>query len=115
MIFPTASWVSATLSSRRFHHSEMEGGINLGFCAIARGELYCWGRNKKNEYVAPTKQIIPNLPTPIRLFANNATAYCAVTQGSDQVWCWGKGTLGELGNGKFEESSSAVRVLDWAE
>lgn len=89
-------------------------------CAIAGGELYCWGRQPWRSELAPCRTDgdapAPCSATPSRL----ATDVVQVGLGRDfgclldrdyAAHCWGVNASGQLGNGTTTPSSTPVRVL----
>lgn len=91
-------------------------------CAIERGagRLHCWGRNLDGELGDGT---LANRSTPVPVasadpsFAARSfvelrslvSGACARDSTGD-VWCWGRNTAGEVGNGTTTRAASAVRV-----
>ena len=86
-------------------------------CAIADEAAWCWGRGasgelgngaKGNNNIHDTPVPVVNLSSGVTtISAGNETA-CAVQRGV--AWCWGRGTSGELGDGREENHSTPVRV-----
>ena len=86
-------------------------------CAVTtEGDLLCWGRNSSgelglgnaDEYV-PTPTRVTNL-TGVTAHAGGAVHHCAVLQ-DGSVWCWGSNSVGQLGDGTTEASSSPTQAL----
>ncbi|MEP9415571.1 MULTISPECIES: protein kinase domain-containing protein [unclassified Gordonia (in: high G+C Gram-positive bacteria)] len=75
---------------------------NDGICAVADGELYCWGENKAGQLGdgsttsrgTPTK--VPGL-TGVRSVALAYATTCALV--GDRVSCWGYNKEGNVGDG----------------
>jgi len=104
--------------------------INTGAnhtCAVGvAGDVYCWGRNDYGQLGVPgsplcrvTPSPVPCAERPIRLpftppdvvaISVGAWHTCAITE-SGELWCWGRGTSGQLGNGAAENSSTPVLVV----
>ncbi|WP_308192036.1 protein kinase domain-containing protein [Gordonia zhenghanii] len=83
--------------------------ITATTCAIDAGEAYCWGAagagqigngtKEQGQQTTPFK--VPNL-TDVTAIANSYAASCAVSAGD--VYCWGYGTTGQIGNGATTEN-----------
>ncbi len=77
--------------------------------------VYCWGNNLYG--VLGTGDTIPyavpvpvqGMPEPVRAIAAGGEHTCALGF-SGAVYCWGRGTGGQLGNGARADSSVPVRV-----
>jgi alpha-tubulin suppressor-like RCC1 family protein len=98
-------------------------------CAIVdRGggalETYCWGSGLDGRlgnnmstgtaFAAPqlVVQSISNTPWPrgLRISAGNKHT-CAIKHSPRDIYCWGKGDVGQLGTGSMANSPIAVRTL----
>lgn len=86
-------------------------------CAIASNSfLYCWGDNSDGglgdgtttERWLPVKAI--GLPTPATTIGTSGNFVCAVTQSTD-LYCWGAGWSGQLGDGFRERRLQPVPVI----
>ncbi|GAC56657.1 putative serine/threonine protein kinase [Gordonia hirsuta DSM 44140 = NBRC 16056] len=81
-------------------------------CAVADGEAYCWGNNNYGEIGDGTET---NRDTPTKVagldkVATVVQAYgtsCAVTEAEQEVYCWGYGSFGQIGDGTEERSTKA--------
>ncbi|MBI5531602.1 MAG: hypothetical protein HY898_02730 [Deltaproteobacteria bacterium] len=80
------------------------------------GAVRCWGGNfsKKLGFettwcCSPDAQVVKEVTGAREVAAGDAHS-CARTE-SGEVWCWGLGMTGELGNGKTPDSSLAVQVV----
>ena len=94
------------------------GGSNT--CALSNNKLYCWGANEGGQLGSPatntassTPTLIAGLPTgTIQGYAlgsgGQGGTVCALVAGN--VWCWGNGSNGQLGNGLGTDSSVPVQV-----
>ncbi len=78
-------------------------------CAIANtGTIYCWGAgpngqigNSNNGQVnVPTAVTMPNGVTSFTAVSTNLNFSCALAN-TGQVYCWGKGGSGQIGNGTY--------------
>lgn len=96
--------------------SEVSAG-NDHACGQAAGDAYCWGHNDDGAALGnasagqssstPVRvQGIPRKTTSVSMAGWHG---CAVTE-DGAVWCWGRGTSGELGNGQTSNSAVAVPV-----
>jgi alpha-tubulin suppressor-like RCC1 family protein len=97
-------------------------------CAIdVAGSAWCWGVNEFGQLgVAVVTEVCPSArgakpchTSPGKVEAAPAFAEisagkghtCGVTPGGE-IYCWGQGTAGQLGNGGSESSTVPVRVRD---
>jgi len=84
-------------------------------CAIASGQVWCWGSNSNNE-LGETMFGQLGTPTPTRASASTGWSAIAATQHAfcglrnNEAVCWGTTTNGGLGNG-FWTQSAADRVF----
>lgn len=80
------------------------------FCAIAdSGKTYCWGDNtlgqngngKPEHYnKIPTEVVTPE-GVSFKQIISSELGKCGLDQ-SGQAYCWGNGSLGQIGNGEYE-------------
>lgn len=96
-------------------------------CAVSSGEAYCWGRNS-NGQLGNGNTTTQNKPTKVRanpgdaLYGKTVTSIragadhvCVIAENSpatanNNVYCWGLGTSGQLGNGGSSSSTVAVKA-----
>ena len=72
-------------------------------CAVAAGQVYCWGRNDKGQCgtggTSPAQQTLPvaagDLRAPVTGLALGSFHSAAISDG--RVYSWGRGTSGQLG------------------
>jgi alpha-tubulin suppressor-like RCC1 family protein len=83
--------------------SEVAVGIDHA-CALIASSVFCWGGNANGQLgdgsvssIRPSASPVLGLP-PVTHIASTAYATCAVDTTGD-VWCWGRGSDGELGDG----------------
>lgn len=85
---------------------------NAACAVLSRGGAYCWGKNNGRFPRSPAEV---DTPTRVReapfvhTIALGLGHACAIDDGGT-VDCWGKGDLGQLGNGTVEDSTSPERV-----
>tara|TARA_B100000683_G_scaffold209700_1_gene204067 strand:+ start:813 stop:2642 length:1830 start_codon:yes stop_codon:yes gene_type:complete len=89
-------------------------------CAIKSDQtLWCWGSNAfgelgDNTTITRREPVqVTALEDPVVSVAGGRMFTCAVTQAMGEqakVFCWGKGDLGQLGNGLFESSMTPKLV-----
>ena len=101
-----------------------EGPVgNGGFCSLlSSGGVDCWGddnfgalgngRSPESDSDSPVRVVGPSgrgTLTQVTAMASDGGGYCALirTGGTD---CWGDGSSGQLGNGRFSSSSVPIRV-----
>lgn len=98
-------------------------GWRIG-CAVTRdGAVYCWGKNSDgamngtlgtespSEYVTLASRVqgLPSDDPVASVSASGSDMVCAATF-SGRVYCWGRNTNGELGQGDRETRTRPVRV-----
>lgn len=96
------------------------GGWNSqgsGFtCGIATAGTWCWGVNSEGQLGSPRATLVEVVPFPVDAPASfvqvsaGVEHACGLTS-DGEVWCWGNGVAGQLGNGGLSSSSSPVRVI----
>ena len=86
-------------------------------CAIADGAMQCWGAGlfgRLGNGSATGNSLIPvdvaGLPGRALDAAIGYDHACALVEGGD-VYCWGKGDKGQLGDGAGKNSLEPVRVI----
>ena len=97
-------------------------GDNHGCAIDTADELWCWGDNDDGQLGNGTNVDATDVPV---MLTGGAPAWSAVSAGrwhtcavgtDGSLWCWGKGSYGELGNGGQVNEASPVPVgtgLDW--
>jgi alpha-tubulin suppressor-like RCC1 family protein len=85
-------------------------------CAIVPPSVYCWGAGlfgrlgqgiAQNEVQPQKVQGLPDGAVEIAIGYDHACARFA----TGEVWCWGRGDMGQLGDGKGTDSLVPVRVV----
>jgi alpha-tubulin suppressor-like RCC1 family protein len=86
-------------------------------CAVvAGGDVQCWGRGlfgRLGQGMAQDSAVpvdVASLPAPATDLAIGYDHACALVVGGD-VWCWGRGDSGQLGDGQAMNSLVPVRVV----
>jgi alpha-tubulin suppressor-like RCC1 family protein len=98
------------------------GGFHT--CALmTNGDLDCWGDDTDSELgdttSEPTMQLVKPSPVKATVVPGTPTSaalgqqHTCVLLKNGSVWCWGSNLNGQLGNGNFIDSPSAVRVTGW--
>jgi len=75
-------------------------------CAMAGGQVWCWGRNNYGQLGDPMIMVsTPDptevvLPAPATMIAGGRDHTCVVLEGEvDEVLCWGRNNVGQIGDG----------------
>ncbi|MFZ1410102.1 MAG: hypothetical protein WAS07_01425 [Micropruina sp.] len=86
-------------------------------CAVTSGgAVLCWGDNTNGQLGDGTTSLqstpvqVGGLRSGVRAVAAGAEHSCAVTD-DGTVWCWGRNTSGQLGDGTTEDHSTPVAVV----
>ncbi|HET7013097.1 MAG TPA: hypothetical protein VFI65_04265 [Streptosporangiaceae bacterium] len=79
------------------------------------GPLLAWGDNQFGELgdgtvMSESAPIAVNPPHDLRVVSARASAFAVAVTASGQVWAWGRGTSGELGNGAMKTRHRPVMV-----
>ena len=92
----------------------LEIGGNFG-CLIQSATLSCWGSNNQGQ-LATDPAVTPTIPTPtlmpvteVAAVALGRTHTCSLSSGG-VIQCWGRGDLGQLGDGTGTQQLSPVTV-----
>ncbi|MFZ2650732.1 MAG: IPT/TIG domain-containing protein [Burkholderiaceae bacterium] len=99
---------------------KIAAGVDHVCAILANDTVSCWGGNQSGQLggatTTPTTAAVAvaGLANAIDIAAGNAFS-CAVVEaspgaGAGSVMCWGNGTLGQLGNNAFADSSTPVAV-----
>ena len=86
-------------------------------CAVdSAGQVWCWGRNGFQEagpqseaVVVWPPEIVEDLPA-VDMIALGEHHGCAISNDSD-VWCWGRGVFGQLGQGTIDGRSAGPEAI----
>lgn len=99
------------------HVTDIAAGEYFNCALISTGEVYCWGRNDSGQLGQGTTV---NSSVPLRVqgslgsetvvaITTTAMSACAITAVGD-LYCWGNGESGQLGNGETNSITSPVLV-----
>ena len=104
--------------------SSISAGNEYSCATTSAGALYCWGSNTEGQIGIDTTTPA-TVSAPTQVGARQPYAYgwtsvsasadehtCAVRRmsGADQLWCWGEGSDGEIGQGAGVSSAAPVQV-----
>ncbi len=96
------------------------GGTNSqgsGFsCGIATGGTWCWGVNGSGQIGSVRAALVETVPflveSPVPFTQVNAgREYACGLTSAGEVWCWGRGLEGQLGDGLMQSSATPVKVF----
>lgn len=97
--------------------AKVSGGNDHACGYAPTGEAYCWGHNDDGAALGNANAgSLSVAPVPVQGIPRKATSismagwHGCVTTDDSAVWCWGRGTAGELGNGQTSNSAVAVAV-----
>ena len=85
-------------------------------CAVADGDAWCWGSNASGELGtgntdASDSPVKVNGLGKVDTIVHGYATTCAVTQGEQEVYCWGFGTSGQIGHGsKVQDEKNPTKV-----
>ncbi len=89
-----------------------------GSCVLdGAGTVRCWGNGSSGQLGRPvpggtdlTPGAVVGLPGPVDEIATTSASTCARLRTSGEVWCWGRGTLGDPARSTSATSSTPLRV-----
>ncbi len=76
-------------------------------CAIANGQVYCWGNGSHGQHgnnttnTTNTPDTVVSTITNVSSLSVGANHACAIANGTG--YCWGNGASGQLGNGTYND------------
>lgn len=82
-------------------------------CILVQDQVYCWGKYGSDTSAVATRaeriQLLPN--NPITMISAGGEHTCA-RAGNGEVFCWGDGSKGQLGDGTTQSSERPRKVVD---
>lgn len=92
-------------------------GLNFGCILADDNKVYCWGTNGRDALGDGTTASYSSVPTAVVLGARTAKKLvvsgwtsCIIAD-DDQVYCWGDGLFGQLGNNLDDTSNTPVAAI----
>jgi alpha-tubulin suppressor-like RCC1 family protein len=115
----TSSMAVAVASPSPGHSGVLSAATSLAagssaFCAVTSGKVACWGAFYSSPsvypaYITTAGGLLRGIRTVVGNGYSGGSTFCALTSPSSptpgQVYCWGVGAYGELGNGTRSNSS----------
>lgn len=112
--FVSSAWVQLSAGEA--------GGHTCGIST--NNQMYCWGRHRLGyNPTGPTNNLPTLIPNPIGVsswkYVSSGSFFACGISDNDQVYCWGKGFFGQLGNGELSDKtvptivSKPVGVTTW--
>jgi len=95
--------------------SRVAGGRQHTCAVTGAGAVWCWGLNAEGQLgdgttiARSTPAVVSGLSGGVVAVAAGYSHTCALTSGG-AVWCWGRGSSGQLGNGETYEEHEPVAV-----
>ncbi|HJN55716.1 MAG TPA: putative Ig domain-containing protein, partial [Candidatus Poseidoniales archaeon] len=98
--------------------TEISAGEVHTCAAMTDGTAYCWGNNNKGQFgigsTSPSSSSTPtqvSLPSGVKAISIGVGSEftCALMDDGD-VYCWGEGDAGRLGNGATTDKSSPTKI-----
>ena len=84
----------------------ISAGIRFSCAVRVDGSVWCWGEDPGSDDFSAVPFQVPVIDDATSVSAGGAFA-CALRSGG-QVACWGLGSIGQLGNGVFENNSGVA-------
>ena len=120
-IYPTTVIAGEGETSPLSDIVQVSAGIRHTCALTSNGEVLCWGRGEHSrlgygEYrdkTHPVTVVTGEDNTPLRGVTQISTGIyhtCALIS-NGEVFCWGRGTIGELGHGQFADQRYPVKVV----
>jgi alpha-tubulin suppressor-like RCC1 family protein len=93
-------------------------GNKVSCALMPNGSVQCWGDNALGQggsgnVVSPqlTPTAVTGLPGPVSQIISGYGEHVCATTTAGQMFCWGKNSYGQLGNGTTTASDTAAAVL----
>jgi alpha-tubulin suppressor-like RCC1 family protein len=116
----------------KFTFIAVTAGANHTCGLTVLGEAYCWGSNRHSQLGALTTELCDNIDPEVpqdafpcstqpvavsgglnySVLAAGGDHTCGITEQVGQLYCWGRGDTGALGNGSITDSPMPVRVTE---
>ncbi len=95
--------------------TQLASGDDFSCATDQDRSLLCWGRNDYGQLGDGTNEdstvpvAVADLGAGVQMFSGGDRFACAVSE-SGKLFCWGRGNVGNLGNGSEDDSSTPVLV-----
>lgn len=86
------------------------------FCALdKKGGIYCWGYGLNGEigsgkFASESTPVQAGIITFSDLITSSSNTFCAVATVTNDLYCWGNGTYGEIGNGQIGNANKPTKI-----
>jgi alpha-tubulin suppressor-like RCC1 family protein len=96
---------------------EGRGSWEMGWGHTRRNRSLCWGRNESGMFGEASLASQEELPVALPPLADIekldiGIGHGCVVKSNGTMWCWGRGTAGQLGNGQNVDSPALVQVAN---
>jgi len=110
-------WVKTNVRGLTGKATTISSGYYHTCALVGNGGIQCWGRNDSGQLGNGTKNNsdtavhVRGMDIPVTAIALGAVHSCALLE-SGTVRCWGNNEAGQLGNGRSENSSIPIEVVE---